>query len=59
MNLFESENIKPMLIGKNQEASDNPDYIYELKRDDHQCTVYLDKDNTDLRNKVYLRGFIK
>jgi len=51
MDLFENKNIKPMLIGENQEAFDSPDYIYELKLDGHRCIAYLDKDSTDIRNK--------
>lgn len=51
MDLFESKDIKPMLIGKNQEAFDSPDYIYELKLDGERCIAYLDKDVTELRNK--------
>ncbi len=43
MDLFESKNIKPMLIGKMQEAFDSPDYIYELKLDGERCIAYLDK----------------
>jgi len=33
MDLFESKNIRPMLIGEMQEAFDSNDYIYELKLD--------------------------
>jgi bifunctional non-homologous end joining protein LigD len=51
MDLFESKNIKPMLIGEMQEAFDSLDYIYELKLDGHRCIAYLDKYSTDLRNK--------
>jgi bifunctional non-homologous end joining protein LigD len=51
MDLFESKNIKPMLIGEMQEAFDSPDYIYELKLDGHRCIAYLDKYSTDIRNK--------
>lgn len=40
-----------MLIGKNQEAFNSKDYIYELKLDGFRCTAFLDKDSTDLRNK--------
>ena len=51
MDLFESKNIKPMLIGADSEAFDSPDYIYELKLDGDRCIAYLDSDKTDLRNK--------
>jgi bifunctional non-homologous end joining protein LigD len=52
MDIFESKNIKPMLIGEMQEAFDSLDYIYELKLDGERCIAYLDKDmGTELRNK--------
>jgi len=51
MDIFESKNIKPMLIGEMQDAFDSPDYIYELKLDGDRCIAYLNKDGTDLRNK--------
>ena len=59
MDLFESKNIKPMLIGEMQEAFDSPDYIYELKLDGHRCIAYLDKDSTDLRNKRDIKMLAK
>jgi len=55
MNIFESKNIKPMLIGEMQDAFDSPDYIYELKLDGERCIAYLDKDGTELRNKRNIR----
>lgn len=52
MDIFESKNIKPMLIGEMQEAFDSLDYIYELKLDGERCIAYLDQDlGTELRNK--------
>jgi bifunctional non-homologous end joining protein LigD len=51
MDLFESKNIKPMLIGEMQEAFDSLDHIYELKLDGLRCIAYLDNDSTELRNK--------
>ena len=59
MDLFESRNIKPMLIGENQEAFDSPDYIYELKLDGERCIAYLDKDMTELRNKRNMKMLVK
>lgn len=50
-NIFEEKNIKPMLIGKTEEAFDSPDYIYELKLDGERCIAYLDKQGVELRNK--------
>jgi len=57
--LFEIKEIKPMLIGENQEAFDSPDYIYELKLDGERCIAYLDKDDTDLRNKRNVKMLTK
>jgi len=59
MDLFESKNIKPMLIGEMQEAFDSPDHIYELKLDGIRCIAYLDKGTTDLRNKRNIKMLIK
>lgn len=59
MDLFESKEIKPMLIGENQEAFDSPDYIYELKLDGERCIAYLDKDMTELRNKRNIKMLVK
>jgi DNA ligase D-like protein (predicted ligase) len=59
MDLFESKNIKPMLIGEMQEAFDSPDYIYELKLDGIRCVAYLDKNTTELRNKRNLKMLSK
>lgn len=51
MDLFESKNIKPMLIGAEGEPFDDSDYIYELKLDGERCIAYLDQESTELRNK--------
>jgi len=59
MDLFESKDIKPMLIGENQEAFDSPNYIYELKLDGERCIAYLDKDVTELRNKRNMKMLVK
>lgn len=48
--IFETKNLAPMLIGKEGEAFDSPDYIYELKLDGVRGLAYLDG-STDLRNK--------
>lgn len=55
MNLFESKDIKPMLIGETGEPFDHPDYIYELKLDGERCLAYLDRKGTELRNKRNVR----
>ena len=59
MDLFESKNIKPMLIGEMQEAFNSPDYIYELKLDGERCLAYLDKEGTELRNKRNIKMLVK
>ena len=59
MDLYESKNIKPMLIGEMQEAFDSLDYIYELKLDGERCIAYLDKDITELRNKRNIKMLVK
>jgi len=55
MDIFETKNIKPMLIGEIQDAFDSPDYIYELKLDGVRCIAYLDNTGVELRNKRNLR----
>ena len=49
--LFIEKNIKPMLIGKEGEPFDDVGYIYELKLDGERCVAFLNKDETELRNK--------
>lgn len=44
-----------MLIGLEQPAFDDEDYIYEWKLDGVRCLLYLDKDSTELRNKRNLK----
>ena len=57
--MFESKNIKPMLIGEMKDAFDSPDYIYELKLDGLRCIAYLDKSGTELRNKRNIKMLVK
>lgn len=49
--IFEKQKIRPMLIGESGQPFDNSDYIYELKLDGVRCIAYLEKGNTELRNK--------
>ncbi|WP_418427895.1 DNA ligase [Anaerotruncus massiliensis (ex Liu et al. 2021)] len=52
MDIFDEKNIRPMLIGEEAEAFDDPAYLYELKLDGERAIVYLDpKGETELRNK--------
>lgn len=54
--LYLTKNIKPMLIGSEEDAFDSKDYLYELKLDGERCIAYLDPtDGTDLRNKRNIR----
>jgi len=51
LDIFETKNITPMLIGHNQKAFDSADYIYELKLDGIRCLAYLWGGGMELRNK--------
>ncbi|ENZ44627.1 hypothetical protein HMPREF1085_02254 [Enterocloster bolteae 90A9] len=56
MDLFDSKNIKPMLIGKEVAPFDDPNYIYELKWDGERCVAYLEPGKPpELRNKRNVR----
>lgn len=49
---FDDRNIKPMLIGREEEPFNDSEYIYELKWDGERCIAFLDpKGGADLRNK--------
>ena len=52
---FAARDASPMLIGLEQPAFDDEDYIYEWKLDGVRCLLYLDKDSTELRNKRNLK----
>lgn len=51
MDLYDKKHIKPMLIGSEKDASNDDNYINELKLDGIRCIAYLSKDSIDLRNK--------
>lgn len=55
MDLFENRSASPMLIARQTDAFDDPDYIYELKMDGFRCLAYLDQSSVDLRNKRNLK----
>ena len=44
---FAARDASPMLIGLEQPAFDDEDYIYEWKLDGVRCLLYLDKDSTE------------
>ena len=49
--IWETKNIRPMLIGTEGHPFDSDEYIYELKLDGERCIAYLDRDKTILKNK--------
>ena len=49
--IWETKNIRPMLIGTEGQPFDSDEYIYELKLDGERCIAYLDRDKTILNNK--------
>lgn len=51
MDVFDNRSASAMLIADAQTPFNSPDYIYEIKFDGIRCLAYLDKDDTDLRNK--------
>ena len=51
MDLFATRSASPMLIGRQEEAFDNPEWIYELKMDGFRCLAYMDNTGVDFRNK--------
>lgn len=53
--IWETKNIKPMLIGIEGEAFDSEEHIYELKLDGERCIAYLDENGTELINKRGLK----
>lgn len=53
--MFDDKDIKPMLIGIEQPAFNDPNFIYELKLDGVRCIAYIDKDKVELRNKRNLK----
>ena len=55
MDLFEERAASPMLIARQDEAFDHPDWIYELKMDGFRCLAYIDEACVDFRNKRNLR----
>ena len=48
---FDKRDIRPMLIGVEQPAFDDEDYIYEWKMDGVRCLVYVDEHKAVLQNK--------
>ena len=49
--IWETKDIKPMLIGVEGSPFDSEEYIYELKLDGERCIAYLDSNKTILKNK--------
>ena len=60
MDLFDTKQVKPMLIGEETEPFDDPAYIFEMKFDGERCVAYLDpKSGTELRNKRNMKMLSK
>lgn len=55
MDLFSGRGASPMLIASQEEAFDDPDWIYELKLDGIRALAYLDRSMADFRNKKNLK----
>lgn len=53
--MFDDKDIRPMLIGIEQPAFDDSDFLFELKLDGVRCLAYIDKDKVELRNKRNLK----
>lgn len=51
MDIFESKNIKPMLLTEEATPFDSEDYIFEIKLDGIRSIMYLDENGTEIRNK--------
>lgn len=49
--IWETKDIKPMLIGVEGSPFDSNEYIFELKLDGERCIAYLDSSKTILKNK--------
>lgn len=55
MDLFDKREASPMLIARQMDAFDHPDWIYELKLDGFRCLAYIDCGIVDFRNKRNLQ----
>lgn len=55
MSEFEERILSPMLIGKEEAAFDDENYLYELKFDGVRCLLYLNEHMCELRNKRNLK----
>ena len=51
MDLFEGRGASPMLIARQMDAFDDPEWIFELKMDGFRCLAYISQGTVDLRNK--------
>ena len=51
MDMFDRRGVKPMLLYKEKEPFDSPNYIFELKLDGSRCVAYIEPGMVDLRNK--------
>ncbi len=51
--LFDENNISPMLLNEVKEPFDDDDYIYELKLDGIRCVAYIEPKSVTLQNKRF------
>lgn len=51
MELFDKNEVSPMLIAREGEPFNSDDFIYKLKLDGIRCVAFLDETKTCLRNK--------
>lgn len=49
--MYDNKTLTPMLIGKEEAAFQDQDYIYEVKFDGVRCLAYIEKDHVEFRNK--------
>lgn len=51
--LFDANNVSPMLLHEVKEPFDSEEYIYELKLDGIRCVAYIDTKSVTLQNKCF------
>lgn len=53
--IFETKNIKPMLLTEVQNPFDSQEFIFELKLDGIRSIIYIDNNSVEIRNKRNMR----
>jgi len=49
--MFDSKNIKPMLLGEISKPFNNSNFLYELKYDGYRVIIYVSKDKLEIRSR--------